>query len=161
MSSHICQIINTLGAGGAEQYVVQLSNYLASSGHQVSIIAGEPQVLRYRLASGIHVETLQLHPGERRSPISYLINLWRSCRYLVSYFRKENVTIIHTHLAASALPAWIAAKICKIPVIHSKMYSGNSGSKFEKTLFSSRIPQLLVARFLAFTRYSKNEIEQH
>lgn len=160
MNSHICHIVNNLDAGGAEQYVVQLSNHLHSNARRVSIIAGEPQVLRDRLDRGVHVETLELHPGVKWSLFNYIVNLSRACKSLVDYFRRENVTVVHTHLAASAFPAWIAAKLCGIPVIHSRMYAGNIGSRLEHVLFSTRLPLLLVTRFLVFTRYSEKEVRQ-
>ncbi len=160
MNSHICHIINNLDTGGAEQYVIQISNHLHSSGRRVSIIAGEPQVLRDRLDRGVHVETLELHPGGRRSLLQYFGNLFRGSKRLVEYFSREKVTVVHTHLAASAVPAWIAAKWCGIPVIHSRMYAGNIGSRLEHILFSTRLPLLLVSRFLVFTRYSEKEVRK-
>jgi len=160
MNSHICHIVNHLDAGGAEQYVVQLSNHLQSSARRVSIIAGEPQVLRDRLDRGVHVETLELHPGARRSLLHYLANLYRGCMRLVKYFSREKVTVVHTHLAASAVPAWIAAKWCGIPIVHSRMYAGNISSRLEHVLFSTRLPLLLVSRFLVFTRYSEKEVRK-
>lgn len=161
MNSHICHVITTLGAGGAEQYVVQLSNDLLARGHRVSIVAGEPQLLRERLSVGVHVETLQLHPGAARSPLVYLRILLPAIRRLVAYFRREDVTLVHTHLAASALPAWIAAKLCGIPVVHSKMHTEAIRSGYERLIFTSRLPLLLVDRFLSFTRYSEDEIRQY
>lgn len=157
-SSHICHIISNLGVGGAEQYVVQLSNALHATGRRVSIVAGEPQPLAQRLNGDIHVETLQMHPGATRSLVTYLRILPSAIRHLVAYFRRERVTVVHTHLTASAWPAWIAAKICGIPVIHSKMYTATHGSRLERVLFATYIPTLLVDRFLAFTRYTVDEI---
>lgn len=160
MNSHICHVVNHLDAGGAEQYVVQLSNHLHSSSRRVSVIAGEPQVLRERLDRGIHVETLELHPGAKRSLLRYFVCLFRGCKELIEYFSNEKVTVVHTHLAASAVPAWIAAKWCGIPVIHSRMYAGNIGSRMEKLLFLTRLPLFLVERFLVFTRYSYKEVQK-
>lgn len=160
MHSHICHIINHLGAGGAEQYVVQLSNYLNRQSHRVTIVAGQPQVLRERLDVGVRVETIELHPGANRSIWKYLPSLYSSCKNLIRYFKSARVTIVHTHLAASAFPAWVAARWCGIPVIHSRMYVGNLGSRFEKLLFFTRIPLLLVSRVVVFTRYSEREVGQ-
>lgn len=161
MNSHVCHVINSLGAGGAEQYVVQLSNYLFAQGHRVSIVAGEPQTLRERLDAGVHVETLQLHPGAARSLGTYLLLLPQAIRHLVRFFRAEGVTVVHTHLAASALPAWIAAKLCGIPVMHSKMHTEAIPSRYERAIFASRLPLFLVNRFLAFTRYIESEIVRY
>lgn len=138
--------------------MVQLSNFLHATGRRVSIVAGKPQPLRERLNGDIHVETLQMHLGATRSLITYLRILPSAIRHLVAYFRRERVTVVHTHLTASAWPAWIAAKICGIPVIHSKMYTATHGSRLERVLFATYIPTLLVDRFLAFTRYTVDEI---
>jgi glycosyltransferase involved in cell wall biosynthesis len=161
MSNHICHIINNLSAGGAEQYVVSLSNYLNSNGVRVTIIAGEPHTLSDRLESGIHMETLEIHPGVTRSPVLYVHTVFHAIKRLINYLRREKVTVVHTHLAASALPAWIAAWICGVPVIHSTMHAVNVGSSYEKLLFASRLPLLMVDRFLAFTRYSENQVNEH
>jgi glycosyltransferase involved in cell wall biosynthesis len=40
------------------------------------------------------------------------------------------------------------------------MYVGNLGSRFEKLLFFTRIPLLLVSRVVVFTRYSEREVGQ-
>jgi glycosyltransferase involved in cell wall biosynthesis len=161
MNSHICHIISNLTIGGAEQYVVQLSNYLHSTGRRVSIVAGEPHTLAQRLNGDIHVETLQMHPGASRSLLVYLRMLPPVIRHLVAYFRREQVATVHTHLTASAWPAWIAAKICGIPVIHSKMYTAAHGSRLERVLFATRLPLVLVDRFLAFTHYIEDEIVKY
>lgn len=161
MNSHICHIISNLAIGGAEQYVVQLSNYLHSKSKRVSIVAGEPHTLAHRLSRDIHVETLQMHPGASRSLLIYLRILPPVIRHLIAYFRREKVTVVHTHLTASAWPAWIAAKICGIPVMHSKMYTAAHGSRLERVLFAMRIPPILVDRFLAFTRYIEDEIVKY
>lgn len=160
MHSHVCHVITTLGAGGAEQYVVQLSNSLMATGVCVSIVAGEPHDLGERLTPGIHVETIRLHPGHGRSFLKYLLLIFPAIKRLVRYFRCEQVTLVHTHLAASALPAWIAAKMCGIPVIHSKMHTGSIRSGFEHLLFVTRLHLILVNRFLAFTRYSEREVHE-
>lgn len=160
MHNHVCHVITTLGAGGAEQYVVQLSNSLMATGVRVSVVAGEPHDLGERLIPGIHVESIRLHPGDSKSSLKYMLLIFPAIKRLMDYFRREHVTAVHTHLAASALPAWIAAKICGIPVIHSKMHTGSIRSGFEYLLFLSRLHLILVNRFLAFTRYSKREVHE-
>lgn len=141
--------------------MAQLSNYLQSQGSRVSIVAGEPFTISDRLDAAIHVEALQMHPGGSRSALVYTRILPHAIRRLIAYFRREHVTVVHTHLTASALPAWIAAKVCGIPVIHSKMYTAVHGSRYERVMFASRLPLLLVDRFLAFTRYTQEEIAEH
>ncbi|MBA4152138.1 MAG: hypothetical protein C0509_06215 [Acinetobacter sp.] len=160
MHNHVCHVITTLGAGGAEQYVVQLSNSLKTAGICVSVVAGEPHDLGERLMPDIHVETIKLHPGNSRSSLKYMVLIFPAIKRLVDYFRRERITVVHTHLAASALPAWIAAKMCGIPVIHSKMHTGSIRSGFEYLLFITRLHLILVNRFLAFTRYSEREVRE-
>lgn len=158
MSGHICHVITNLTAAGAEQYAVQLSNYIHSQGHRVSIVAGEPHTIRNRVAPGVHVETVQMHPGESRSLLVYLRILVPAVWKLVAYFRRENVTVVHTHLMASALPAWVAAKICGIPVMHSKMHSLGIVSGYQRAIFASKLHLALVSRFLVFTKHSVEEV---
>lgn len=160
MAEHVCHVINHLDAGGAEQYVVQLSNHLTRSGHRVSIVAGHPHLLAQRLEPAVSLYTIELHPGSARSAITYAGIMLSGIRKLVHLFRQQGVTIVHTHLAASALPAWVAAAICRLPVVHSKMYAGNIGSRYERWLFALRLPLALVTRFLVFTRYSADEVRQ-
>jgi glycosyltransferase involved in cell wall biosynthesis len=160
MRGHVCQVITDLNAGGAEQYVVQLSNYLQFEGRRVSIVAGQPQFLRDRLDADIHIETIQIHPGPAKSALVYVRTLLPAINRLVSYFHREKVTLVHTHLAASALPAWVAARICGIPVIHSKMHALGIVSGHQWLVFASRLHLILVDRFLAFSRYSEIEMEE-
>lgn len=157
---HVCHVINSLARGGAEHYVVQVANYVAAAGTRVSIVAGDPYLIDSRRSKDVHLERLSFKDPNNRSLFAYLSTLSRSVRHLVRFFRNEGVSIVHTHLASSALPAWIAAKLCRIPVIHSKMYVSPHGSQFEKIMFRSRIPPVLVGWFLAFSRYAGTEIEQ-
>jgi len=160
MNNHICHVLNHLNMGGAEKYVVQLANHLAHTGHKVSIIAGDPQHLRDQCNHNVHIEILNLHPASAPSIWSYLNGLMGSIRYLIKFFQNNDVNVVHTHLAASALPAWIAAKYCGIPVLHSRMYAGNIGSRYERILFASPFPRMLVHKFLVFTRYSAREVQR-
>lgn len=157
MSGHICQVITNLTAAGAEQYVVQLSNYAHSQGQRVSIVAGVPHTIAERVTPGIHIESIQMHPGVNKSLILYLKILVPAVRQLVNYFRREKVTVVHSHLMASALPAWIAARICGIPVIHSKMHSLEIVSSYQNAIFKLRLHLALVQRYLVFTQHSVEE----
>lgn len=161
MNNHVCHVINTLSTGGAEHYVVNLSNFLNSNGMRASIIAGEPQTLRDKVAPGVHVETLELHPGANKSLLKYIRNLRSTCKELVSYFRREQVTVVHTHLAASALPAWIAAKICGIPVFHSKMHAVKISSLYERILFGSCLPLIFITRYVVFSNFMRDEAHKY
>lgn len=158
MTGHVCQVISDLGMGGAEKYVVQLSSYLHIKGYRVSVMAGEPQPLRTQFDSNIHVETVQMHPGPGRSALAYLVMLVPTIRRMVRYFRQERVSLVHTHLTASALPTWIAAKLCGIPVMHSKMHAWNIASGYQRVVFGLRLHRALVDRFLVFSRYSEQEV---
>jgi glycosyltransferase involved in cell wall biosynthesis len=161
MNTHICHILNHLDAGGAEQYVVQLSNDLHQAGHRVSIVASLPHTLKPRLATGVTVENIQLHPGQSRSMASYIWLLAPAIIRLAHLFRDQQVDLVHTHLTASALPAWIAAKLAGIPVLHSKMHSEAVATTLGKLVFGSRLPLWLVDKFLGFTRYTEHEMRTH
>ncbi|MCG7495012.1 glycosyltransferase family 4 protein [Thalassobius sp. Cn5-15] len=161
MAKHICHILNHLDAGGAEQYVIQLANYLVANGDNVTIIAGYPHTLKGRLDEAVHIEHITLHPGASKSIFQYIKLFSGAVLHLTKYFRKQKVDLVHTHLTASALPAWIAAKLSGVPVLHSKMHSEAVSTRLGKVVFGSRIPLILVDKFLSFTRYSEHEIKKH
>lgn len=161
MNAHICHILNHLDAGGAEQYVVQLSNDLSQAGHRVSIVANTPHTLVPRIDHDISVENIQLHPGKSRSVTAYLRLLWPATERLARLFRDRKIDLVHTHLTASAVPAWIAAKRVGLPVVHSKMHSEAVTTTLGKVVFGSRLHLWLVDQFLGFTRYTEHEMRQY
>lgn len=161
MSTHICHVLNHLDAGGAEQYVVQQSNDLQQAGKKVSIVASTPHTLAPRLAAPVTVEDIKLHPGRSQSMATYLRLLGPAISRLARFFRERQIDLIHTHLTASALPAWIAAKRAGLPVVHSKMHSEAVSTTLGKIVFGSRLPLLMVDQFVAFTRYSEVEMRDY
>jgi glycosyltransferase involved in cell wall biosynthesis len=156
----ILQILNTLGAGGAEQYVAQLSSYLTEQGDDVVVVASEPFTISGRFPSSAKLVSMELHPGYGKPAYRYFIKILPNIMSLYRLIRREKIQVVHTHLAASALPAWIAAKAAGVPVVHSKMHTEAIASGFERVLFASPLPRFLVSRFLAFSVYATVEIKQ-
>lgn len=156
----ILQILNTFGAGGAEQYVIQLSSFMAEQGDHVVVVGGEPFTIKDRLSPNVRVVVIELHPGYKKSLLQYLVRLAPNIFAIYKLIKQEKIELVHTHLVASGLVAWIAAKLAGIPVIHSKMHTQTIASGFERVLFMSPLPKWLVSRFLAFSGYIVTEMRK-
>lgn len=96
---HIVQALVSLNIGGSELVATELSEYLISCGHKVTIIAANgPLGLRARASGAAH---LDWPIGKKR-----LVTL-RYIRRLSVWFEAEKPDIVHVH---SRLPAWICFK---------------------------------------------------
>ena len=156
----ILQVLNTFGAGGAEQYVAQLSSFLIEQGDHTVVIGWEPFTIKDRFSPEVRIELMELHPGYGKPTSRYFIRFIPNVCAIYRLIKQEKIQLVHTHLAASALPAWIAAKLAGVPVIHSKMHTQIIASGFERVLFMSPLPKWLVNRFLAFSGYVGKEMRQ-
>jgi glycosyltransferase involved in cell wall biosynthesis len=156
----ILQVLNTFGAGGAEQYVIQLSSFMVEQGDRVVVVGCEPFTIKDKLSPEVRVVVMELHPGDQKSIFQYLMKLVPNIFAIYKLIKQEKIELVHTHLAASALPAWIAAKLAGVPVIHSKMHTQIIASSLERFLFLSPLPKWLVSRFLAFSGYIVTEMRK-
>jgi glycosyltransferase involved in cell wall biosynthesis len=122
----ILHVIDTLGIGGAENYVVSLVNKLNKEKFQVWIAYTDGRI------QGIDGEALVSRLDRNVGLVKWnpkKIGSLRSLRYLpyniyhvISLYkiiRQFDIHLVHTHLLFSAFRAWIAAKIACVPVIHN------------------------------------------
>lgn len=64
----IIQLIYALGPGGAEKFVVNLSNELANAGHDVTVVHSPhrsnptPYILKKRISAKYQIPFMQLEP---------------------------------------------------------------------------------------------------
>lgn len=101
----VMQVIDNIGAGGAQQVVVDLSNWLAlQHGVAVSVI-GEPGSSRSRLAPSV-----RFLPQRRSGFIA-------QTRVLLRAARAERPDILHAHQRREALQCLIVGRLLRIPVV--------------------------------------------
>lgn len=106
----ILQVIPALGAGGAEQSVIDINAALLAAGHRSYVVSsGGDRVAEITAAGGIHI-TL---PAASKNPL----RLWLNARALQAIIRREAITLVHARSRAPAWSAWLAARWCQVPFV--------------------------------------------
>ena len=113
----ILQVIPTLGNGGAEHLVFELSNELCQQGHQVEILTlydvPKDNALRKSLDNRITVYSLNKKLG-------FDLRIFFSLRRFV---KKHHYDVVHGHVSAIkylALAAFLSSKVRFVATIHSE-----------------------------------------
>lgn len=166
----ILHVLDTLGVGGAENYVVELANKLDKKKFEVWIaytdgslqgIDGEAMIRRLDR----NVKLVKWNPKK--------ISSLRSLRYLpyniyhiaslYKIIRRYNIDLVHTHLPFSAIRAWIAAKAAHVPVIHNYMTIITSERQTEWLLVKHKILAKIVDKFVdkyvAFSQFFMRDLK--
>jgi glycosyltransferase involved in cell wall biosynthesis len=155
---HILQVLNTLGAGGAEAYVVHLSNDLVRRGAKVTVVARGDMTLAGQLPNEVDVLDIGPLVGGSCRLFSSATNLLREVPELGRFLGSSAVTVIHTHLIAGGLGFWVAGRLAGVRSLHTAMHAREIASRSEKLAFDSRIPGRLVNRFLALSDWSREDL---
>lgn len=97
MTMKVIEILPELDIGGVERHVIDLSNELASRGHEVTVVSagGKMQV---QLSENVRHVNMPVH---KKNPLTG----WRCSVAIAELVRKEKIRLIHAH---SRVPAWIA-----------------------------------------------------
>ncbi|MDO5114982.1 MAG: glycosyltransferase family 4 protein [Synergistaceae bacterium] len=116
----IMEILPELDMGGVEDHVVDLSNYMASQGHEVIVVSSGGR-LESELDGPLHVKL----PVSSKNPLSILAASIRLSREI----KKRKCQILHAHSRVPGYIAWISSKLTGIPWIYSAQacYSHNIG----------------------------------
>lgn len=105
---HIVHIIPTLRFGGAERFVVDLSNGLVEKGHDVSIITlFDERQMQDQLTAGIAVHVVQKKSKFGFGLVAELKNM----------LKELQPNLVHTHLFGADVWGRKAAYALKIPVV--------------------------------------------
>lgn len=155
---HILQVLNTLGAGGAEAYVVHLSNDLVRRGAKVTLVAGGEMTLAQQLSKEVDVLHIDPLVGGSFRLLSSATNLLREVPKLGRLLRSSGVSVIHTHLIGSGLGFWLAGRLAGVPSVHTAMHTREIASRSEQFAYDSRIPGRLANRFLALSDWFREEL---
>ncbi len=106
---NIVEILPELDIGGVERHVIDLSNELASRGHNVTVISAGGKMQSQLSQAVRHIDM----PVHKKNPFT----IWACSRKIATLARREKVQLIHAH---SRVPAWIArwaAKGAGVPYI--------------------------------------------
>lgn len=106
----ILQIIPALGAGGAEQAVIDINDALMAAGHKSYVVSsGGDRVAAIEAAGGTHTTM----PAASKNPLQIFAN----AKTLQRIMRRESITVVHARSRAPAWSAWLAARWCQVPFV--------------------------------------------
>ena len=115
---HILMVTMSLGIGGAETHILELTRGLLASGHKVTVAS----------AGGVFAEELEAAGAQHVwAPLhtKHPAKMAQSYRILARLARRESFDVIHAH---ARIPGFIAAKIAKrfdIPFVTTFHYTFN------------------------------------
>ncbi|MEM1319728.1 MAG: glycosyltransferase family 4 protein [Bacteroidota bacterium] len=148
--------------GGAEKLFQSLAEALAARGHQVSVLTTrfDPHLARKERLNGV-----QIHRIDCRN--RYLFT-FLSLRSAIRHTRQSD--LVHTTTYNAALPAWLAARLCRRPILVT--FHEAWGPLWKRLPFASRLAktafyyyeQLLLRlgfdRFIAVSDFTRKALIQ-
>lgn len=116
----ILHILPEFQEGGVERHVLWLSNELAASGHDVTVVSAGGK-LEENLKGVRHISL----PVHRKNPVTGVYSAIR----IAMYAKSEKVDIIHAHSRVPAWIAWWTSTFSHVPWIATchGFYSKNAG----------------------------------
>ncbi len=116
----VMELLPELELGGVESHVVDLSNFLAERGHDVTVVSAGG-----RLESGLHGPKHLKLPVVSKNPLSIIL----ASVMLAAEVKKRKCMIMHAHSRVPGYVAWLASKMTGVPWVYSAhaCYSRNIG----------------------------------
>jgi glycosyltransferase involved in cell wall biosynthesis len=112
------QLLNRVNMGGAENYVVLVSNFHASLGRPSRVIVlTRPGPLSDRFNAGVKVRYLGFERASIRNPMAFLRSLVRGFRVLAGAVRDEKLDLLQTHLPDANMWGLAMALARRCPVV--------------------------------------------
>lgn len=137
----VCQVINSLSAGGAEVFTCQLAVALAKKGHDVTVVTYQGirgdkgrSLNQYLLDNGVNVFH---HRDFKKGKLGYIL----AFLYLLKTIFKLRPNVVHAHLQLSDFFILVVRrllffrKVKIVRTVHNKRKSSGLPSSFEQRLF--------------------------
>lgn len=159
----VLQVVNNVHEGDVARYVVALSNALGRAGISVGIAGGAAATAPALLAPDVAVHPVPLHRGDHPGlgwTLLSALNLWRLRRII----RQGPYDVVHTYLPASGLWAWQAARLARLPVVHTPGAGGAALTPNERHLIeygglSALTGVRRVGHYIALSDYIRDALK--
>ena len=158
----IAQVISRLCIGGTPITVILGTEFLMNRGYPIVLLTGnvtddEASMEDFATQRGVRpVRVPNLSKGN--SVWNDLKSLWR----LISFFRREKPTIVHTHTAKAGALGRIAARIAGVPIIvhtfHGHVFHGHFGAA--KSRIYLEVERLLARRTDCLVAVSRSQCKE-
>jgi L-malate glycosyltransferase len=154
----VLHVLNHLGIGGTELYVVDLSNSLDKSkfeNHVAYAHGGDGDLL-----SLLDKDVRTFKYSEKKASFRSIYNLTVPFK-LINYIRKEKIDIVQTYLPPSHAWAWVASKMSATVCTHLIVESLIIGQVFSNLLIKHRwlanLFDNMITNYGTLLRYSGEE----
>jgi glycosyltransferase involved in cell wall biosynthesis len=136
-------VINSLDHGGAEHYIVRLTEMLPPAEVRFWVAYGEGRGSPLATALPGHVTQIRL-PGLTVSDVG----AWRHVATLTRLIRREGIQLVHTFLTSSAVLGWLAARACGVPVVFTPGGPLRTRHALERASARLGLSRLLLTRLV-------------
>lgn len=145
----ILQFIETGGPGGAENAVLHISQALKNKGHDIHVITTREGWLTTQLDK--QQIQRQLIPSYRSFDFGLILKI-------VSYVKKHNIQIIHSHLLDSNTYCSVAAKIAGIPCVATEHGDIHHTKKKKFSRYKIKLISRFAKKIIAVSDFSKHAL---
>ena len=108
----IIQAVRSDAFAGVERYMCQVSNGLASRGHHLMVIGGDPDRMHSELSSQVDYRTAT--------------TVLQTARALGG---RRHVDVVHAHMTAAEGAAWLARPVQRAPIVATRHFPGDRGQR--------------------------------
>jgi glycosyltransferase involved in cell wall biosynthesis len=156
---HVLQVVNTLGVGGVENYVVRLSNAIQDSGMRVTLAASSnASQLSNQMNPAVEYLELPLRPASGLRLLRPLEIGTKVQSTIYRYIKGESVHLVHTHQPATGLGAWLAASHAGIPVVHRLTHVYENSDWKERLMYRTSALNSMVSVFYGLSGFLSDEL---
>ena len=139
----------SMGIGGAETHILELSKHLVSLGHRVTVASNGGEYVRALETAGVHHETVPMHRRSIGAMIRSYLTLWR-------LIRREGFDVVHAH---ARIPGFLCGLIRRkgssyvfVTTAHGMFAAGGLAGKLsnwgQKTIaVSEDIREYLISQY--------------
>jgi glycosyltransferase involved in cell wall biosynthesis len=131
----IVQVVRSDDFAGVERYVTEVSAALASRGHGVAVIGGDPARMRAELPADVS-----------HRPASTV------ARTALALLGRRDADLVHAHMTAAEAAAWLVHPVLRSPIVATRHFPSDRGSA-HAARWLARWTSRSIARDLAISRF--------
>jgi glycosyltransferase involved in cell wall biosynthesis len=136
----IVQVVRSDEYAGVERYVSEVSSSLASRGHRVTVIGGEPARMRAELPPQVSIRGARTVAGTA-----------------VALLGRRDADLVHVHMTAAEIAAWLVHPVVRAPIVATRHFPAERGSSPPARMVA-RWASRSLARDVAISRFVAEQV---
>lgn len=127
-SLHVVQVVRSDSFAGVERYVCDVSHGLVQRGHRVTVVGGDPAVMRRELP-----DAATYRPAATTAQVARALS---SC---------GRPAVVHAHMTAAELGAVLSRPVHRAPVVGTRHFASTRGSSLPARAVGACLQKALAA----------------